>query len=35
VLTDENIKQSLERSGGKFGNKGFDCAVAAAKMTLI
>jgi 6,7-dimethyl-8-ribityllumazine synthase len=35
VLTDENIKQSLERSGGKFGNKGFDCAAAAAKMTLI
>ena len=35
LLTDDNIQQSIERSGGKFGNKGFDCAEAAAKMSLI
>lgn len=35
ILTDNNIEQSLERSGGNLGNKGYDCAAAAAKMTLI
>ena len=35
LLTDDNIQQSIERSGGKYGNKGFDCAEAAAKMSLI
>ena len=35
ILTDNNIEQSLERSGGNLGNKGFDCAAAAAKMSLI
>ena len=32
VLTDNNIKQSLERSGGKYGNKGEDSALAALKL---
>ena len=35
LLTDDNFQQSIERSGGKHGNKGYDCAEAAAKMTLI
>lgn len=32
VLTDNNIKQSLDRSGGKKGNKGIDAAISAIKM---
>lgn len=32
VLTDNNIQQSRDRSGGKHGNKGVECAVAAIKM---
>ena len=32
VLTDNNKQQSIERSGGKHGNKGVECAVAAIKM---
>ena len=32
VLTDNNIKQSIERSGGKYGNKGEDSALAALKL---
>ena len=35
LLTDDNYQQSLERSGGKHGNKGYDCAEAAVKMTFI
>ena len=35
VLTDNNIKQSLERSGGKYGNKGEDSALAALKLISI
>ena len=35
VLTDENIKQSIDRSGGKFGNKGVEAAIAAIEMALI
>jgi 6,7-dimethyl-8-ribityllumazine synthase len=35
LLTDDNFQQAIERSGGKHGNKGYDCAEAAAKMTLI
>ena len=35
LLTDDNYQQSLDRSGGKFGNKGFDCAAATAKVSLI
>ena len=32
VSTDLNISQSLERSGGKFGNKGTDSALAALQL---
>ena len=32
VLMDENIKQSIERSGGKTGNKGIDAAYTSLKM---
>ena len=35
VSTDDNIQQSIDRSGGKFGNKGADSADAALKMILI
>ena len=32
VLTDHNKIQSIERSGGKHGNKGTEAAIAAIKM---
>ncbi len=32
VLTDNNLQQSIDRSGGKHGNKGTECAVACLKM---
>lgn len=32
VLTDNNMQQSIDRSGGKHGNKGVECAVACLKM---
>ena len=32
VLTDNTKQQSIDRSGGKHGNKGVECAVAAIKM---
>ena len=32
VLTDRNRQQSLDRAGGKYGNKGVEAAVAAVKM---
>ncbi len=35
VLTDNTKQQSIDRSGGKHGNKGTECAVAAIKMALI
>jgi 6,7-dimethyl-8-ribityllumazine synthase len=35
VTTDDNIQQSIDRSGGKFGNKGADSAEAALKMIMI
>ena len=35
VLTDHNIDQSINRSGGKHGNKGIESAVTAIKMTCI
>ena len=35
VSTDDNIQQSIDRSGGKYGNKGADSADAALKMILI
>ena len=35
LLTDDNYQQSLDRSGGKHGNKGYDCAAATVKISLI
>ena len=35
VLTDDTFQQALDRSGGKFGNKGTEAAVAAIKMAFI
>ena len=35
VLTDNTKQQSLDRSGGKLGNKGIECAVAAVKMAAL
>jgi 6,7-dimethyl-8-ribityllumazine synthase len=35
VLTDNNMQQSLDRSGGKHGNKGTEAAIAAIKMAVI
>lgn len=32
VLTDNNLQQSLDRSGGKHGNKGVEAAITALKM---
>lgn len=32
LLTTENLQQALDRSGGKLGNKGDECAVVAIKM---
>ena len=32
VLTDHNKNQSLDRSGGKLGNKGAEAAIASLKM---
>ena len=35
VLTDHNLKQAQDRSGGKHGNKGVEAAVAALKMIQL
>lgn len=35
VLTDNNLQQAIERSGGKHGNKGTEAAVAAIKMAHL
>jgi len=32
LLTDNTLQQSLDRSGGKHGNKGVECAIACMKM---
>ena len=32
LLTDNNEQQSIDRSGGKHGNKGVECAIACLKM---
>jgi 6,7-dimethyl-8-ribityllumazine synthase len=32
VLTDNTMQQSVDRSGGKHGNKGVEAAIAALKM---
>ncbi|MFL2629538.1 MAG: 6,7-dimethyl-8-ribityllumazine synthase [Flavobacteriaceae bacterium] len=35
VLTDNNLDQAINRSGGKYGNKGEEAAVAAVEMALL
>lgn len=35
VLTDNTKQQSIDRSGGKHGNKGTEAAIAAIKMTFL
>ncbi|THD66580.1 6,7-dimethyl-8-ribityllumazine synthase [Robertkochia marina] len=35
VLTDNNMQQAKDRSGGKHGNKGSEAAVAAIKMAVL
>jgi 6,7-dimethyl-8-ribityllumazine synthase len=35
LLTTDNMQQATDRSGGKYGNKGDECAVAAIKMAGI
>ena len=35
VLTDNTLQQSLDRSGGKLGNKGIEAAVTAIKMVSL
>ncbi|RKE92312.1 6,7-dimethyl-8-ribityllumazine synthase [Ichthyenterobacterium magnum] len=35
VLTDNNMQQAVDRSGGKHGNKGVEAAVAAIKMAQL
>jgi 6,7-dimethyl-8-ribityllumazine synthase len=35
VLTDNNEKQSIDRSGGIYGNKGTEAAIAAIKMAFL
>ncbi|WP_350285251.1 6,7-dimethyl-8-ribityllumazine synthase [uncultured Croceitalea sp.] len=35
VLTDDTLQQSIDRSGGKHGNKGTEAAIAAIKMAVL
>ena len=35
VLTDHTLQQAIDRSGGKHGNKGIECAIAAIKMASL
>lgn len=35
VLTDNNKQQSIDRSGGKHGNKGDEAAISAIKMVAL
>ena len=35
VLTDNTFQQSLDRSGGKLGNKGVEAAITAIKMVVL
>ncbi|MGB5363965.1 MAG: 6,7-dimethyl-8-ribityllumazine synthase, partial [Aureibaculum sp.] len=35
VLTDNTLQQAKDRSGGKLGNKGVECAIAAIKMATL
>ncbi|MBL30561.1 MAG: 6,7-dimethyl-8-ribityllumazine synthase [Flavobacteriaceae bacterium] len=35
VLTDNNINQSINRSGGEYGNKGVEAAITALRMAEL
>ena len=35
VLTDNTLQQAIDRSGGKFGNKGIEAAISAIKMVHL
>ena len=35
VLTTDTLEQALDRAGGKAGNKGADCALAALEMANL
>lgn len=35
LLTDDTMQQAIDRSGGKHGNKGVECAIAAIKMAVL
>ena len=35
ILTDNTSQQAKDRSGGKHGNKGIECAIAAIKMASL
>jgi 6,7-dimethyl-8-ribityllumazine synthase len=35
VLTDNSVQQSIDRSGGKHGNKGIEAAITAIKMAHL
>ena len=35
VLTDNTLQQAIDRSGGKYGNKGTEAAIAAIKMAQL
>jgi 6,7-dimethyl-8-ribityllumazine synthase len=35
VLTDNNMQQSIDRSGGRLGNKGVEAAVTALRMAWL
>ena len=35
VLTDNNLQQAKDRSGGRHGNKGVEAAITAIKMVLL
>jgi len=35
VLTDDTLQQSIDRSGGKHGNKGVEAAIAAIQMATL
>jgi 6,7-dimethyl-8-ribityllumazine synthase len=34
-LTDNTMQQGIDRSGGKHGNKGIECAIACMKMIAL
>ncbi|MDR0612842.1 MAG: 6,7-dimethyl-8-ribityllumazine synthase [Dysgonamonadaceae bacterium] len=35
LLTTNNLQQAIDRAGGKYGNKGSECAVTAIKMAAL